>query len=378
MDGVGPLEREGCPMKRHLRYIAALSLFLFGILPAIPEASGFGPPGPWGQRALRGIFEPEMIAVAGEELYVVEGAQISVFSLKDLAFVRTFGRKGEGPGEFKEADFWYNTVTVLPDAIFVDGYDKVAYFSKDGRFLREAKKSVGISQVVPFGKGFVASKLDHLEGDVQYQCLYLLDANLKHQKELARQESWIQAMGRKTEMIPDVLNFSVWGDRLFVEKSREGFVIDVIDVQGTRLSRIESEQEKIPVTRDRANQALEEFKTDPYVKRMGFEKFKSFSEFVWPKVLPPIRDFTVADGKIFVRTSKTFGGKESWVILDLKGRPVGRTDLPRVDAAPLMAHVYGVHYYAVAGGKLYFLKENAKTDEWELFVEEIKEQRRNP
>jgi len=365
-------------MKRNIRYIAALTFLPFGILPAIPEASGFGPQVPWSQRALKGVFEPEMIAVAGQELYVVEGAQISVFSLEDLALVRTFGRKGDGPGEFKEEDFWYNTVTVLPDGVFVDGYDKVAYFTKDGRFLREAKKPVGISQVVPFGKGFVASKLDHLEGEVQYQCLYLYDANLKFQKELARQESWIQAMGRKTEMIPDVLNFSVWGDRLFVEKSREGFVIDVFDVQGTRLSRIESQQEKIPVTKDRQDEALETFKTDPFVKRMGYEKFKIFSEFVWPKVLPPIRDFAVADGRIYVRTSKTTGEKEAWVILDPEGRPVGRADLPQVDAAPLMAHVYGVHYYAVGGGKLYFLKDNAKTDEWELFIEEIQEQRREP
>ena len=365
-------------MKRNIRYIAALTFLPFGILPAIPEASGFGPQVPWSQRALKGVFEPEMIAVAGQELYVVEGAQISVFSLEDLALVRTFGRKGDGPGEFKEEDFWYNTVTVLPDGVFVDGYDKVAYFTKDGRFLREAKKPVGISQVVPFGKGFVASKLDHLEGEVQYQCLYLYDANLKFQKELARQESWIQAMGRKTEMIPDVLNFSVWGDRLFVEKSREGFVIDVFDVHGTRLSRIESPQEKIPVTKDRQDEALETFKTDPFVKRMGYEKFKIFSEFVWPKVLPPIRDFAVADGRIYVRTSKTTGEKEAWVILDPEGRPVGRADLPQVDAAPLMAHVYGVHYYAVGGGKLYFLKDNAKTDEWELFIEEIQEQRREP
>jgi hypothetical protein len=64
--------------------------------------------------------------------------------------------------------------------------------------------------------------------------------------------------------------------------------------------------------------------------------------------------------------------REGWEILDLQGRPEGDADLPRVDTAPLMVHLYGVNYHAVRDGKLYYIKDNEKTNEWELHVEEIK------
>ena len=75
-----------------------------------------------GQRILKGIFEPEMIKVDGESLFIVEGANILEYSLKDLRIVRRFGGKGEGPGELKVLDFWYNKAAILPDRVFVDGY----------------------------------------------------------------------------------------------------------------------------------------------------------------------------------------------------------------------------------------------------------------
>jgi hypothetical protein len=325
------------------------------------------------KRTLAGVFKPEMITIAGDELYVVEGAAILVYSLDGLRLVRKFGRTGEGPGEFRAADFWYNTVTVLPESVFVDGYDKAVTFSKDGTFLRESKKPLGISRMIPVGDNFVGVKLDHLEGDVQYQCLCLYNSKGTFLQELCRQESPVQSMTRKTEMIPDVLNFSVWADRIYVEKSREGFVIEVYDSRGAPLRRIENPDEKIRVTQDHKNEALEKMKTDPFVKRLGFEKFKSFSEFIWPEAWPSIMDFSVTDGKIYVRTSKALEEKERWVLLDLLGRRLGWADLPRVDAAPFMAALNGVHYYALHNHKLYFLKDNEKTEAWELFVEEFKE-----
>lgn len=339
---------------------------LLGLILLASRGAAAGP-----QRTLKGIFEPEMITVSGDSLYVVEGANVLEYSLKNLRLERTIGGKGEGPGELKVLDFWYNTVTILPESIFLDGYDKVVYFSKDGRAIREAKKPVGIDHVVPVGDGYVAAKLDQFAGGVQFQSLSLYDSNLGFRNELCRQVSPIQANGRKTEMIPDVLNFSVWEDRIYVEKSREGFVIEVFDARGKRISRIERPHERIPVTEGRKTESLERFKSDPFVKRMGFEKFKIYSEFVWPEAMPPIRDFTVADGRIYVRTPRSAGGTDRWVLLDLTGRSLGGAELSRIDAAPLMASLYGVTYYAIHDGKLYFLRDNEKTDEWELFIEEF-------
>jgi len=44
----------------------------------------------------------------------------------------------------------------------------------------------------------------------------------------------------------------------------------------------------------------------------------------------------------------------------------------REDAEPFMATLYGVKYYTIHAGKLYFLGYNEKTEARELFEEEIK------
>jgi hypothetical protein len=324
------------------------------------------------KRALAGVFEPGMIKIADGRIYVVEGAKILAFSLSDLSPVAQFGRQGEGPGELKVTDFWYNTMTILPGEIFIDGYDKAVHFSKEGRFIKEVRKPVGISQLVPVGNNFVAVKLDDIEGGVQYQRLSLYDSNLEFVKELSRQKSPIQSLSRKTEMIPDVLNFSVWEEKIFVETSRAGFVIDVFDNRGNRLYQITKPYKKIPVTQDHKQEAIETFKNDPFVRRIGFEEFEKFSEFVWPDSLPAIKDFMVVDGRIYIRTSRVLNGKEHWMILDLKGQSLGEAYLPRLETEPLMANLSGVHYYTIHENCLYFLGYNEDTEGWELHTERIK------
>jgi hypothetical protein len=327
---------------------------------------------PLDKRTLAGVFEPGMIKIADDRIYVVEGAKILAFTLSDMGLVRQFGRQGEGPGELKETDFWYNTMTILPEEIFIDGYDKAVYFSKDGRFIKEVKKPVGISQLAPVGKNFAAVQLDYIEGEVQYQRLSLYDSNLEFVKELSRQKSPIQSLSRKSEIIPDVLNFSVWAEKIFVETSRAGFVIDVFDSRGSPLYRIEKPSKKIPVTQEHKEQAIEAFKDDPFVKRFGFEEFKKFSELVWPASLPAIRDFLVVDEKIYVRTFKMQNDKENWIILDLKGQTLADIYLPPVEAAPLMANLYGIHYYTIHENRLYFLNYKEDSGVWELHTMEIR------
>jgi hypothetical protein len=327
---------------------------------------------PVGQNTLTGVFMPEMITIAGDTLYVVEGPEVLAYSLKDRGLLRKIGGRGEGPGEFRAADYWYNTVTVLPDAILVDGFDKTVRFSKEGKLINEARKPVGFSRMVPVGENFVAVKLEHFEKELQFHCLHLLNAKGEFLKELGRQESPVQQTTRAFEMIPDVLNFAVWDDKVFVEKSREGFVLEIYDSRGERIGRIERKAERTPVTDADRNEAVEAVKTIPFVKRAGFEEFKRMSTLVWPDALPAIRDFAVAGGKIFVRTSKRRGDRENWLVLDMRGEILSDVYLPRVENAPLLATLNGVHYYAVHDARLYYLKADEATDDWGLFIAEFK------
>lgn len=174
------------------------------------------------------------------------------------------------------------------------------------------------------------------------------------------------------EAVPDVLNYSVDGDVLAVDRSREGFVIDVFDAEGRLLSSIRREAGKIPVTAARRGEAMEHIKTHPFVKRVGLEQFLSMSRLKRPDVMPALRSLIAADGKIYARTFKSGADREDWLILDRKGGLLKTMTLPRVDPAPLIAHLYGVEFFTVKDGRFFYLKDNEETGEWELRVEEIK------
>jgi hypothetical protein len=316
-------------MKRAIWFLMIVVLSTLGRQPVAGR--------PAGQKVLAGVFEPEMITVDEDALYIVEGPEVLVFSLKDLTLLRKIGGRGEGPGELRPADYWYNTVTVLKDAVLVDGYEKTVRFSKDGRLLGEKRKPLGFSRMVPVGENFAGVKLEQFEQGVQYHALHLLNAAGESLRELCRQESPVQQTSRTFEMIPDVLNFAVFENKIFVEKSREGFVLEVFDQRGERLDRIERKTDKIPVSQRDKVEAIEALRSDPFIKRMGYDQFRRLSTLAWPEFLPAIRDFAVADGRLYVRTSRRDGNRDQWLVLDQAGRVLGERYLARIEDAPLLA-----------------------------------------
>jgi len=315
---------------------------------------------------------PETITISGTELYLVDKSRILVFSLKDHRLLRIIGGPGDGPGELKPAGFWYHTATVLRDDVFVDGFDKIIRFSKDGRFLDERKKPLGLGRTIPVGGNFAGVDMDFREQDVQYQRLLLLDANGKILRELARQRSPVQSVSRETDMIPDVLTFATWQGRIYVERSPQGFLFDVFDSGGAFLYRIEKNIERIALTKDLEKAAVDALEADPFVRRIGFEEFQRLSRLIRPKTLPAIRDFAVADGKIYARTFRTRDGREEWRVLGLDGRMLFTTRLPRMRGTPFMASLYGHAYFAVDEGKLYCLEYDESSEGWALVIEEIR------
>ncbi len=53
---------------------------------------------------LSGILAPSDIKIDEERIYITQHEEIYIYSLKDYRLIKKFGRKGEGPGEFKLSD----------------------------------------------------------------------------------------------------------------------------------------------------------------------------------------------------------------------------------------------------------------------------------
>jgi len=85
----------------------------------------------------------------------------------------------------------------------------------------------------------------------------------------------------------------------------------------------------------------------------------------FPAYFPPIRNFFVADERIYVLTFKEIEGKSELLILDLKGRLLKRVLVPLVQIDSLGPAV--MNRYTINNHKLYRLVRN-KESQYELHI----------
>jgi hypothetical protein len=329
------------------------------------------------------ILNPSNIAVYENELYVVEGAEISIYSLKDLNLIRKFGREGEGPGELKIIPVFYNSVSVFHDYILVVGFDKVVFFSKEGKLIKEKKKSYEITKAVPIGENFVVNRnRTSADSKILYNCISLYNSEMEEIKEIYRQKHIQQGQPPDTkarlDMVMDLLYFKVYQDKIFIEESPNGFLIEVFDLHGNKLYQIKKEYEKIKVTDADKDEILERFKEDPLIKISskqagGWDGFKQIYIFNYADTFPAIQDLELSNEKLYVQTFKVDKAKNKleYVIMDLKGKVIKKVSLPRFENTPIMSKVLGSKLHTIYNDKLYYVLENEK-EEWELYMEEIK------
>ena len=208
-----------------------LSLFLF-INPLWPVRIGVLPE----------VLKPHMICVSGEEAFILQGGTVLVYSLHNLRLLRQFGKTGEGPGELREVPYKSNMLWVSHQSVFIDGYDKIIEYSKKGKLLRESRKTYSHFIVQPLGNRFVTLKRQQDKKGRPLVSVTLCDDKFKEIKELSQPK--MVTRRERLELFPDAQNFWTWNDKIFIEKSEQGFVIEVFNSSGQLLSRLSKDIKK--------------------------------------------------------------------------------------------------------------------------------------
>ena len=328
---------------------------------------------------LPGVMKPDNITVYEKELYVVEGSEISIYSLKDLKLIRKFGKKGEGPGELISIPGFYNKVMVFPDHLLVEGANKMIFFSKQGELIKEKKKSFVLLLAIPLGENWVVNRYKQSDDKLLYSTIAICNPELEEIKELYRQKHVQQGVPPtlKLDMVMDFVYFSACDDKIFIDRSADGFIVDVFDNQGKKLYQVEKEYEKIKVSEDQKKEIINRFKEGPNIKAQsqqlgGWEELKKIFTMNFPGFYPAIQEMTITGKKIYIQTFKLKDNKSEYVVMDLKGNISKRVYLPRFENTPLIAKIIGAKLHTIYNDKLYYLMENEDEEEWELYVEEIK------
>lgn len=356
-------------------------LLLFWVLSSPVFACGAGGSGTQG--ILQGLKKPDTVAIDGNEFYVMAGASIFVYSLDDLRLLRTFGKEGTGRGELRVPPEGANIIHISPGYLLAESHRKLIFFSKHGQVIKESPKSWKVTQVTPVGKNFVSKKYFHdTENNIQYMKIVLYNSDREEVKELYR-EKWFQQYLSKSkdrfriELFSDYLNFEVCGDRIFVEKSPKGFLIDVYDSEGNKLYQIKKGYQKIKVTEADKVSAMTALRKDRKVELMirllgSWEKVRKSMKVVFPVFKPVIRNINIHDKKLYVWTFRQRGDRDECIVMDLKGSELQTVYLPVFKRPGVEEKMYDARYHAIKSGKLYSLKEGPTKGVWQLHAREIR------
>ncbi|MCP5104077.1 MAG: hypothetical protein GY950_11895 [bacterium] len=309
------------------------------------------------------IIKPGIINVDGDEMVIAEGTSISIYSLENFKRVKTFGKQGEGPREFKVFMGFGLTISFSPEYILVNSIGKISYFSRKGEFVKENKTSA--FRMAPFQEKLVGTGMQFGQNNSGPKLAFnLYNGKGEKTKEIcAHQLPAIK--GKGSVMLIDLLSlrqvdpqYQTSADRIFIA-GKETFEIDIYNQAGGLIKTVRRDYKKREITADDKNKILEVYKVMPIYKQF-WENIKSGVKI--PGYFPAFKRILVSGQKLYVQTFDKKAETTAFLIFDLDGKYLKTSFLPL-----LYRDIVTPYLYTIDGEKLYQLAEN-DDEEWELRI----------
>ncbi len=317
---------------------------------------------------MKELTNPLAIDADNDQIYITEGATVYIYSLKEIKFKKRFGRKGEGPGEFKIRIDRPLTLCVRDNDLVVSSFGRFSYFSKDGTYKSETKtKPVYTMAAKAFGSQFVG--IGVLSEEQDFLTLNIYDEQLNKKKELFRVEEEIRLKGKKSVYyhlhfpVSFATSFIPYEDRVYVTWGKDD-KIKVFENTGKKVAEIPVKTEKQKLTQAYKDKVANHFKNDKSLPQPIYERY--YKNIVFPEFFPAIRDMRISDGKIYVVSYQKEKELTRILIFDLKGKPIKTVTLPLKDM-----DVKSIYPFTIKNGKLYQLVEDFDNENWYLHVTTI-------
>jgi len=305
-------------------------------------------------KTLPGLSNPDGIYTSQNRLAITEGTTVYLYSLPDLKHIKTFGKKGEGPQEFKGR---IDNIDMQTDVMVVSSLGKVSFYSKEGEYKKETNAASGYSsRYTPLGKGFVGNGFA-FDKKILYQTINLYGPALAKIKEIYRKESDIQRT-REIKMFSTAYDFQTCDNKIFIA-GFEDFTIAVVDQEGNKLKPIKKDYQRLKFSEDHKRQVYEFLKFNPETKSR-FETIKK--QLILPSYLPAIRYIYVDNRLIYIQTYRMDDEKTEFYVMDLSGEIVKKVFLPIINE-----NIVETYPQSIMGGNVYQVVEN-EVEGWDLHV----------
>jgi phage regulator Rha-like protein len=312
----------------------------------------------WAEKiaVLKEVLNPGNLEVDEDHLYVIDNFSVLIYSLKDYTLKKKFGKRGEGPQEFTGRLKIYLEV----DRLLIKSRKKISYYTKNGDFKKEIRTKTGIysGEFLPIGNGFIGRAATR-EENIFYLTVNFFDEHLNKGKEIYRIKSPFQATGDIMQLEKD-FQFQVYKNKIYLS-GKKGFNIDVLDNTGKFLFTITQKYEEKKFT------GMDETKFRESLKRQYKNMYEDTKNRVaFPSHFPAVRNFFVADDKVYVYTWKWEKNHNELFIFDLKGNLLKLTYIP--------FHLKDARFgypLTIKNNKVYQLIETPGSEEWELHITTI-------
>jgi hypothetical protein len=310
-----------------------------------------------------GLLVPSEVQMDDKYLYITETFSIYIYRLTDFTLVRKFGKKGEGPGEFKLSGDNVVFLKVEKDRLLVNSVGRISYFSKEGEYQSERVNNAGL-WLQPLGEHFVGMKRLYDKKNLRHRSVCVFNAKLEKINEVYKDEDGIQPRLRYIDAVTWPCGiFQAYEDKIYVSGKDNNFYI--FDPQGKQLSTFPLKYGRTRVTAEIKEMYLKYYRELSPYWRVRWERLKDWFRF--PDYLPIVRYFVVADQKIYILTYKVENEKFQFLVLDINGKHLKTVFLPLNKEKD---DVFGFTPFCIKNGTLYQLIES-EDEEWELHATAI-------
>ncbi len=307
---------------------------------------------------LEGLGKPSYITADSTNLYVVDGAAVKIFSLKDYSKTGEFGKKGSGPGEFQAGRRGSPQIIVNPleDNLQIYNARRHLFFSKTGKYLKENKIGKRTSPLTPFKGGFLGTMFARADNGFVVKFVWL-DGKYDNVKELA---AWSRNRSRGFNIFGQSIKYAGVKDRIFWFDADKG-VINSADKSGKSFGASEIKITKRELT-DSDNEDIREY----FKLRFGnfYNRMKDRMQF--PEFFPGVMSMAGDAGKLCIITWNVKDGKREVILCNAKGKEIKRGFYPIA-----MENAMNIAPYFFKEGKIHQIVENEDEEEWELSVIDI-------
>ncbi len=309
---------------------------------------------------LPGLFKPNPMAVDDDRLYICDGIEVRIYSLKDFSLKTKFGKAGDGPQEFRPIP-GAPSLMVYPhtDYLLISSIAKASFYSKEGKFIKEWKTTNMIpGNYQPIGNKFAGMGMSMGDNQSMAITINFYDQEFKKIKEIYKQN--IMKRGSLTFPAANPTFFA--RENKIVAPGGEEFVINILDAGGNKVTSITREYKRLRVD-EGYKKGVQKF-----LKSMAGDRYEIVKRMLtFTDIFPAIQFIYVDNGKIYIQTYLKKDGSDEFFIYDLNGKFLKRLFVPVNYLNPAMPAPIGVK-----NDTLYQLVENEDEEEWELHAVELK------